>query len=138
MHAKTLFSLHYLDTRLPDHREWAEDPRPTFDAVRALWQKARLHGPTWSEAQTEEEFVKPVLETLGWAYIVQPKAGKGGRITRPDYALFADPNARDAAYPYQGDDDPFYSRALAIAEAIWESVQTGRPVKPQSAAPGED
>ena len=130
MQTKTLFSRHYLEHRLPDHPEWSEDPRPACEAVRALWEKARQHGDSWNEAQTEDEFVRPVLEALGWSFIVQPKSHAGGRVTRPDYALFADDAARDAAYSHQGDDDPFYSRALAIAEAkYW-----GRPLSQKDAS----
>ena len=124
MQTKTLFSLHYLEHRLPDHPEWSEDPRAAFEAVRALWQRARQHGDTWNEAQTEDEFVRPILEALGWTFVVQPKSVRRGRVTRPDYALFADEASKAEAYPFQGDDDPFYSRALAIAEAkYW-----GRPL----------
>jgi very-short-patch-repair endonuclease len=124
MSTKTLFSRHYLENRLPDHPEWAEDPQPVFETVHALWEKARQYGNSWNEAQTEEEFVRPVLEALGWPYIVQPKSHHGGSTTRPDYALFADEASRQAAYPHQGHDDAFYSRALAIAEAkYW-----GRPL----------
>ena len=124
MQTKTLFSQHYLETRLPQHAEWNEDPRPVFEALRALWDKAQQFGETWSEAQTEDEFIKPALEALGWNYIVQPKARHAGRITRPDYALFADTATQQDAYPLQGDDAAFYSRALAIAEAkFW-----GRPL----------
>ena len=130
MQTKTLFSNHYLEHRLPDHPEWAEDPRPAFEAIHALWQKALRHGDSWNEAQTEQEFVRPVLEALGWSFVVQPKSHTRGRVTRPDYALFADAAARDAAYPHQGDDDPFYSRARAIAEAkYW-----GRPLSQQDAS----
>ncbi|GAB4405976.1 MAG: hypothetical protein Kow00123_18450 [Anaerolineales bacterium] len=121
MQAKTLFSNHYLETRLSGMPEWAEDPRPVFDAVRALWQKARQHGGSWNEAQTEDEFVKPVLDLLGWAYIPQAKSLKAGKTSRPDYALFRDAATRDEAYAYQGQDDAFYSRVAAIAEAkYWE------------------
>lgn len=124
MQNKTLFSPHYLTHRLPQHPEWAEDPRPVLDALRPLWARARQYGDSWNEAQTEKEFIQPVLDILGWSYIVQTKTGRGGRVSRPDYALFADPQSRDEAYPYQGQDDPFYSRALAVAEAkYW-----GRPL----------
>ena len=127
---KSLFSLHYLETRLPSHPEWAEDPQAAFDAVQALWQKAQQFGDTWNEAQTEEEFVKPVLAALGWSYIPQVKNSRGGRINRPDYALFAGEAAKNDAYPYQGQDDAFYSRALAIAEAkYW-----GRPLSHKDAS----
>ncbi len=121
---KSLFSQHYLDTRLPAQPEWLEDPRPAFDAAQALWRRAQQVGATWNEAQTEDELVKPLLAALGWSYIPQVKNNRSGRINRPDYALFADEASKDAAYPFQGQDDAFYSRALAIAEAkYW-----GRPL----------
>ena len=85
----------------------------------------------WNEAQTEQEFVKPVLDALGWSYIVQAKAQRrGGSLTRPDYALFSDPAAQAQAYPHQGNDDAFYGRAAAIAEAkYW-----GRPLSQQDSS----
>ncbi len=121
MQTKALFSQHYLDSRLPELPEWAEDPTSAFETLCALWEKAQQFGATWSEAQTEDEFIKPALTALGWSFIVQPKAKHAGRVTRPDYALFADAAAQQAAYPLQGDDVAFYRGALAIAEAkFWE------------------
>ncbi|WP_423225700.1 Eco57I restriction-modification methylase domain-containing protein [Candidatus Amarolinea aalborgensis] len=129
--AKSLFSLHYLHTRLPEHAEWAADSLPVFETVRALWARARALGGTWNEAQTEQEFVKPVLDALGWSYIVQVKAQRrGGSLTRPDYALFASQVLADEAYPHQRTDDAFYGRATAIAEAkYW-----GRPLSQQDSS----
>jgi hypothetical protein len=132
--AKSLFSQHYLQTRLPEHAEWTADPRPVFETVRALWARARALGGTWNEAQTEQEFVKPVLEALGWSYIVQVKAqrrgGQSSTVTRPDYALFADAAVQTRAYADQGNDDAFYGRAAAIAEAkYW-----GRPLSQQDSS----
>jgi len=130
MQTKTLFSQHYLQNRLVDHEEWKEDARPTFEAVRALWEYAREHGDTWNESQTEQEFIQPMLELLDWSYLVQPKAHQAGRVKRPDYALFADQTSKVEAMPYQGDDDAFYSRTPAIAEAkYW-----GRPLSQQDQA----
>ena len=127
---KSLFSQHYLETRLPDHIEWSEDPQSVFDAIRALWQKAQRYGDAWNEAQTEDEFVKPALAALGWSYIPQVKNNRSGRVNRPDYALFADESTKNAAYPHQGNDDAFYSRSLAIAEAkYW-----GRPLSRKEAS----
>lgn len=124
MQTKTLFSHHYLQNRLPDHAEWQEDPRAVFEAVWELWQRAREYGDTWNESQTEQEFIQPMLELLGWAYIVQPKAHQAGQVRRPDYALFPDDVTKDDAAPHQGDDAAFYSRVPAIAEAkYW-----GRPL----------
>ena len=130
MQTKTLFSQHYLEHRLPDHPEWGEDPRAVFATVRALWQHASEHGEGWNEAQTEQEFIQPVLEALGWATMVQPQAHHAGRVRRPDYALFSDEAAKLRAMPHQGEDDAFYQRAAAIAEAkYW-----GRPLSQQDAA----
>ena len=114
---KSLFSQYYLDQRLADLPEWSEDLRAEFDAVQTRWQRARQYGAAWNEAQTEDEFVKPLLERLGWSYIVQAKANRGGQISRPDYALFLGEAAKDAAYPFQGQDDPFYDRVTVVAEA---------------------
>ena len=88
MQTKTLFSHHYLETRLPEHPEWADDPRPLLAQIRRLWQEAVAYGARWNEAQTETEFIRPVLDLLGWSYIPQTKAGHGSQVTRPDYALF--------------------------------------------------
>jgi hypothetical protein len=40
MQTKTRFSLHYLEHRLADHPERAEDPGPAFEALRRLWLRA--------------------------------------------------------------------------------------------------
>ena len=40
--AKSLFSQHYLQARLPDHAEWSTDPLPVFGTVRQLWEGARV------------------------------------------------------------------------------------------------
>lgn len=121
MQTKTLFSHHYLENRLPNLPEWREDPRPAFDAARALWRTAREQGQHWNEAQTEEAFIKPMLDLLGWSTIVQASARRHGRVTRPDYALFPDATTRDAAMPLQGDDDAFYALVQAIGEAKYWS-----------------
>ncbi|MGD0006116.1 MAG: winged helix-turn-helix domain-containing protein, partial [Anaerolineaceae bacterium] len=124
MQSKTLFSTHYLLNRLPAQPEWSEDVLPTFNALRPFMQKAQQFGTNWNEAQTEDELIKPILSLVGWSYIVQPKARRGGEVRRPDYALFADEAAKTVAQPFQGQDEAFYGRALAIAEA----KHWGRPL----------
>jgi len=86
---KSLFSGHFLHARLPEMDEWADDPAPVYAALLPLWEKAQRLGSHWNEAQTEAEFIQPVLELLGWSYTVQAKSNRGGQISRPDYALFA-------------------------------------------------
>ena len=130
MQTKMLFSQHYLETRLPGHTEWADDPRHLLEEIRVLWRKARAYGARWNEAQTEAEFVRPVLNLLGWSYTVQTKATYGGQVTRPDYALFDSLAAKAEANRYLGQDHPFYSRVRAIAEAkYW-----GRPLSQKDAS----
>ena len=130
MQNKTLFSNNFMNTRLEGMPEWAEDPQAMLNKVRALWQKATRFGANWNEAQTEDEFIKPILALLGWSFVVQAKAGRGGQVTRPDYALFGDEKSKDEAYPHQGDDAAFYGRALAIAEA----KHWGRPLSQKDAS----
>jgi hypothetical protein len=129
--SKSLFSLHYLATRLPDYPEWREEVAERFAAVGKLWRMAQEFGASWNEAQTEKAFIQPVLELLGWHYIVQTKSMKHGRVSRPDYTLFADAATRDAAYSLQADEDAFYRRALAIAEAkYWgRALSARRPAR---------
>ena len=77
--------------------------------------------PTLNEAQTEEEFIKPALEILGFSYIPQVVTRGKGRAQRPDYAIFKDERQKAEAYPLQNNEPAFYSRVIAIAEAkYWE------------------
>lgn len=114
---KSLFSGHFLQERLPDLPEWDADPGPVYAALLPLWEKAQRLGSHWNEAQTEAEFIQPVLELLGWSYTVQAKSNRGGQISRPDYALFLDGAAKEEATPFQGQDDAFFGRAAAVGEA---------------------
>ncbi|MFO7918896.1 MAG: hypothetical protein R6V13_12550, partial [Anaerolineae bacterium] len=88
----SLFSDYYLQERLPDHAAWSEDVSEAWEAARALYRKKKgiLEGA--NEAQTEAEFIRPLLEeVLGFSYEVQQPATRQGRLNRPDYALFARP-----------------------------------------------
>ena len=118
---KPLFSSHYLEHRLVDSPEWSLDPRPTFDALQQLYQRKKALLSSLNEAQTEDEFIKPVLEILGFSYIAQVVTKTKGRAERPDYALFANDEQKLAAYPNQNNESVFYHQVLAIAEAkYWE------------------
>lgn len=118
---KPLFSSHYLEHRLGDSPEWSLNPRPTFDALQQLYQTKKALLPNLNEAQTEEEFIKPVLAILGFSYIAQVVAKTKGRAERPDYALFANDEQKTEAYSNQTNESVFYHQVLAIAEAkYWE------------------
>ena len=114
---KPLFYSHYLEYRLMDSPEWNLDPRSTFDALQQLYQTKKALLPNLNEAQTEEEFIKPVLTLLGFTYIPQTRS----KTQRPDYALFANDEQKTAAYDSQNNESVFYHQVLAIAEAkYWE------------------
>ena len=52
---KTLFSPHYLETRLPLLPEWAEDCSEAFAQLKALYESKRAILPTINESQTTEQ-----------------------------------------------------------------------------------
>lgn len=118
---KPLFSRHYLDFRLQECPEWSIDLADVFARLQTLYQGKKNLLPTLNESQTEDEFIKPVLEILGFSYIPQVTTKGKGRAERPDYALFGMETEKINAYPLQNDETAFYSRVLAIAEAkYWE------------------
>lgn len=72
-----LFSEHYLETRLRESPEWQEDPEPLRQRLLELYRSKEGLLKGANEAQTENEFIQPVLEALGFAYWVQATT-KGG------------------------------------------------------------
>lgn len=122
---KSLFAAHYLAHRLPDHAEWQADPGEALAALQELYQRTKHLLPKYNEAQTEDEFVKPVLDILGFATTVQTSLNRAGRSQRPDYTLFATARQKAEADQYLKEEAAFYDRAVAIAEAkYWERSLT--------------
>jgi len=68
---KPLFSSHYLEFYLPESPEWQLDPSPIFERLKSLYLAQKDLLSRLNEAQTEEEFIKPALENLGFSYIPQ-------------------------------------------------------------------
>ncbi|MEA5518089.1 Eco57I restriction-modification methylase domain-containing protein [Limnoraphis robusta] len=118
---KPLFSQHYLKHRLQESPEWQVDVEAEFQKLKQLYVSKKSLLPKLSEAQTEDVFIKPALDLLGFSNIPQVVTRGKGRAERPDYALFNSESDRDAAYPLQSDETAFYGRVSAIAEAkYWE------------------
>lgn len=126
--SKSLFSQHYLQQRLAEQPEWVDDPTPAFARLQELWRRAQQFGGGWNEAQTEEEFIKPVLaEVLGWHYSVQTKVTQRGQLNRPDYTLFVSRAVKDEAEALKANEDAYFDRAAAIAEAkYWGRSLSGQ------------
>lgn len=118
---KPLFSEHYLRFRIQELPEWQLDITSEFVTLNKFYLDKKAILPTLNESQTEEVFIKPVLEILGFKYIPQVITHRKGRSQRPDYALFANEEIRDIAYTLQTNETAFYSKVLAIAEAkYWQ------------------
>ncbi|MFM7450206.1 MAG: hypothetical protein ACKO24_16620 [Leptolyngbyaceae cyanobacterium] len=115
---KPLFSQHYLEHRIQECPEWQVDVRVGFEAFNKLYLSKKDLLPTLSEAQTEEVFIKPALDILGFSHIPQVTTRGKGRAERPDYAIFTDEADRDVAYSLQNDEPAFYARVRAIALAL--------------------
>ncbi len=121
---KSLFSQHYLTHRLGEHDEWHEESAAALNALRDMYQQKRELLPSLDEAQTEQEFIQPILETVlafEGAYSVQTAVHTHGRIQRPDYTLFANRASKTEADQYLTDEGAFYARGAAVADAkYWE------------------
>jgi type I restriction-modification system DNA methylase subunit len=118
---KPLFSQHYLDYRIQELPEWQLDIKAEFTALKNLYSSKKAILATLNESQTEDIFIKPALEILGFKYIPQVISRGQGRAERPDYALFLNESERDTAYSFQNNETAFYSRVLVIAEAkYWQ------------------
>jgi hypothetical protein len=114
---KPLFSKHYLQYHLPDSPEWQEDITAGFTSLKNLYLSEKAILPTLNEAQTEDIFIKPALDILGFSYIPQTTNNK----RRPDYSLFTSQGDRTEAYSLQKDESAFYGKVKVIAEAkYWE------------------
>jgi hypothetical protein len=88
-HNQRLFSDHYLDHILPKHWDSLRD-----EASQVMEQLQRLYAKftpnTNNEAQTEDDWIKPVLRTLGHIFEVQASLKVPDGIQRPDYIFYRD------------------------------------------------
>ena len=91
-----LFADYYLDRRACERQEWREaDAGSAFATVTALWRRFKPQGD--NEAQTEADWIRPVLEALGHRYNVQVgmQTPLGAKV--PDYVFYPDEATRQAA-----------------------------------------
>lgn len=115
-----LFSDHFIDTRLKDTKEWqaCAAHKEAFKRLRELYEHKKNILSELKEAQTEEEFIKPVLEILNFSYVVQTPAKKAKKINFPDYSLFSNEATKEKAYSkLKQQPKEFYNQAVAIADA---------------------
>ena len=115
-HNHYLFSDYYLDHLLPRRLDWQEATSEARAAMKRLQTIYAAFTPTENEAQTERDWIRPVLETLDHVFEVQPSIATPDGVRRPDYVFFPTDKARQAAKPLQGHED-YPATALAVGDA---------------------
>ncbi len=134
-----LFSDHYLATRLPDQREWDTDYSPLRTRLSALFSEKAGALPTLSEAQTEQQFIRPVLKRIGWKYETQITFRAMGRDYRPDYALFlSDELQRAARSTVSSREEPCDKAYMGKVAALAEAKYWDRPLEERRAVDARD
>ncbi len=124
-----LFSDHFLSKRLPaESPYWTSEKATAQAAFNKIFSQYKKFISTYkqpNEAQTEADFIRPVLGLLGYPYIVQTPLKHKGKFNQPDYSLFADEKTKKEAGSLKvKEQEAFYSKALAICDAkYW-----GRPL----------
>lgn len=111
-----LFSDHFLADRLPAWPDFAQlDATELFNRLRDLWRDEAAGLAGANEAQTEERWIQPVLQKLGFAYTVQVGVSVGLNRRQPDYALFLSDTDRQTADSLEG--VARYERTVGVADA---------------------
>ncbi len=107
-----LFADNFLESRLVQVPEWQHTAGldEAFAALKKLYRDTKGAIAHSNEAQTEADFIRPVLDILwaaeGKCWDVQVTIpALGGRPTQPDYAFFRTATDRSAAGPRKGTAD---------------------------------
>ena len=124
---RSLFSNYYLDSLIVEQPQWAQAPNIESDyaAIKARFDAIAPNTERFNEAQTEHEFIQPLLEQLGHVFEVQPSLQTSQGTKRPDYAFFASRDAHNDAQPHINTNQ-FFKTALAVGDAKKWSLNLDR------------
>jgi len=119
-HNQRLFSDYYLDNILPMH--WASLYNEATVAMQQLQQLFAKFTPNPNnEAQTEDDWIKPVLQTLGHIFEVQVPLKVPDGVQKPDYIFYRDEQAYIANKGKTATEENLKQGAYAIGDAKrWE------------------
>ena len=123
-HNRRLFSDHFLDQLLPREEPWKQhwqqlQAEATL-VMESLKQRFVTFTPTdtTNEAQTEREWIRPVLEELGHTFEVQVALKvPGSKQQFPDYVFYHDEAQRLANRNTTIDEDVARRGAFAVGDA---------------------
>ncbi len=122
-----LFSSHWLEHRLclePEWRELKDAAKECLSQLCALWRVQRTRVALYGDEDTlKRSFIDPVFELLGWKLKPEPLL----QNREPDYALFLDDAALDAALRAGRASPEFWNYPLVAAEAKAWDVRLDRP-----------
>ena len=115
---QSLFSNYYLDSLIVEQPQWTDTPdiESDYAAIKELFDAVAPNAAHLNEAQTEHEFIQPLLERLGHIFEVQPALQTSQGTKRPDYAFFPSADVHDAAQSYINTNQ-FFNTALALGDA---------------------
>ena len=127
---RSLFSDYYLDSLIVEQPQWTDTPHIESDyvAIKELFDVVAPNAEHLNEAQTEHEFIQPLLAQLGHVFEVQPslQTSQGTRV--PDYAFFPSVEIHNAAQPHINTNQ-FFKTALAVGDAKAWSRNLDRKVQ---------
>ena len=118
-----LFSDHYLDVILPgpDRPDWHALATEAEPVLRDLQQLFTNYTPSNKEAQTEDDWIKPVLKRLGHTFEVQPSLTTPDGSKTPDYIFYRDSAMLVMNKGKKLDDTLLANRAIAVGDAkYWD------------------
>ena len=115
---QSLFSNYYLASRIVEQSQWMDTPNIESDyaAIKDLFDAVAPNAGQFNEAQTEHDFIQPLLEQLGHVFEVQPTLQTSQGAKRPDYAFFLSADTHYAAQP-DINTNQFFKTALAVGDA---------------------
>ncbi|MCU0447738.1 MAG: Eco57I restriction-modification methylase domain-containing protein [Microscillaceae bacterium] len=105
------FNRQFLTDELPKLFRGGE-PEVVFQKIKQLYDKNKFN--LLSEAQLEEEFIKPTLQALDFAFAYQVSKKAFGKSHKPDFALFENEQIKDEHYQSDKGDS---AQILALCES---------------------
>ena len=122
-HNQRLFSDYFLNHLLPQEKRWQDhwlklktEATPIKEELKQLFKTFAPNEMT-NEAQTENEWIRPVLSKLGHTFEVQTELQVPGGTQRPDYIFYIDETHRQKNRGYTLDDTLSQQGAFAVGDA---------------------